>query len=452
MSSEVAMELSSSWSFIALICFLAWLPLKPAWILIAAAFSSISSVEPSTVVRVNVGVGLSSSSFCCLIFSTSFLAWWPLKPAWIFVVALATSGSSRSISTTSGSVVVVVDPLRLVASTCTSASILMTSLFLRSFSGSTAEVLLLWPSTLEVVGREDFDPLSSILEVFDSSSSVSSSSSDSSVVVSHFFLSLLSSFLAFSELVSQKSSSFFGTFFFSSLAFSLSLLASSSLSDSSSVSDSVSDSDSDSVSDLVVLVLVLLAGSTCLLMGPPKNIFPMSAMALKWEIGGGFLIGGGFGGSAVATTSLASVKASSLITSLPPSFSFGVFLFTIGVVVTFWPGFPVLDPDPPDPDESLLIASSTIEGASSTVSSSSSVLWEGSSKSSAKSSVVSLPFACSLALMSSWATSVPIFTSFSKPFFTSTLCLVLRTDFPWKYWIFNWTFLVPKDKLVCVWV
>ena len=81
-------------SFIAVTSFLAFMPLNPACILVAACSTSGSfkSISISSV-------ALFSVSFCSsLITATSFLAFIPLNPACILVAACSTSGSLRSIS------------------------------------------------------------------------------------------------------------------------------------------------------------------------------------------------------------------------------------------------------------------------------------------------------------------------------------------------------------------
>ena len=92
-------------SFIALTCFLAFIPLKPACIFVAAFSTSGSSRSISTTSSsfLELSEAESSFPFSSLIFATSFLACIPLNPACILVAASSTSGSFRSISICSAS-------------------------------------------------------------------------------------------------------------------------------------------------------------------------------------------------------------------------------------------------------------------------------------------------------------------------------------------------------------
>ena len=87
-------------SLLAFTSFLAFMPLKPAWILVAASSTSRPSQSMSSDMA---SFSLSSVLASSFLYAISFLVWCPLKPAWILVAASATSGSSRSMSTTSSS-------------------------------------------------------------------------------------------------------------------------------------------------------------------------------------------------------------------------------------------------------------------------------------------------------------------------------------------------------------
>ena len=102
--SKVLVGLSFSAIFPA-ICFLASMPLKPAWIKVIACSTSGSSGFRGTLNKVfsSFFVSICGWSFSALISATCFLASMPLYPAWITVAALSTSGSSKSIFMTGNS-------------------------------------------------------------------------------------------------------------------------------------------------------------------------------------------------------------------------------------------------------------------------------------------------------------------------------------------------------------